>query len=447
MMNEIEIKRAQQIKECRFYTIDDIPLLTRVFEQTYFAEGTEWDYFARSSLQLPDWFDTKLSPDSQVYAEQQLRLWRTISGREREYEPETDEKEVSLPDVDPVRFPGYYRYRGASAVDQASNHIIATGLILKHSKLKPGDWALEYGAGFGQIALAFTRLGVNVDTVDISSVFCEYVKANANFYETNLTPHKGKFGDMPRGPSHKYDMIYFFEAFHHSLNFHELIGRLKRALTPNGKILLCGEPIWRNPTAAIPYEWGLRLDAETVVVTRSRGWMELGHGAEYLCALFHKHGFKSSYYECPTTNLGHLYVFEHCAESDPNSKIIDLASYQFPPIEAETWHTIQPNGRWTKEYSIIPLEQPAEFSDAHIYVCNHLPVEKDLTIAHGGRSSTYNLSPGQSLRIHIERDIKASKIALLSSVHSPHELTNGTSSDKRLLGVFVQKILFTKEPS
>lgn len=175
-----------------------------------------------------------------------------------------------------MHFPAYFAGRGHDSVENAGKHIIATGVILRHSGLKNGAWALEYGAGFGQTALALSRLGVNVDTVDISSMFCQYVQANADFFPDQPDLFSGVFGENPSGHNHKYDLIYFYEAFHHALDFQKIVKKIKNSLTPGGKIALCGEPIWRIPTYAVPYEWGMRLNAETVVVTRSRGWLELG---------------------------------------------------------------------------------------------------------------------------------------------------------------------------
>ncbi len=90
-------------------------------------------------------------------------------------------------------------------------------MIAQHCDLKAGDWALEYGAGFGQTALALARLGVNVDTVDISATFCGYVQARQSFFGA-AAPFEGRFGVNPR-PGQRYDLIWFYESFHHCVDF------------------------------------------------------------------------------------------------------------------------------------------------------------------------------------------------------------------------------------
>ena len=77
-------------------------------------------------------------------------------------------------DVDPIRSPGYFVRRDAAAIDSASDHVIATGMLLSIAGLG-GRLGARIRRGFGQTALALARLGVNVDTIDISSTFCDFV--------------------------------------------------------------------------------------------------------------------------------------------------------------------------------------------------------------------------------------------------------------------------------
>ena len=101
--------------------------------------------------------------------------------------------------------------------------VIANADLLRQSGLKAGDRALEYGAGFGQIALAFARTGVQVDTVDINPAFSAAVAKLGEHYRAPLTAHVGAFGDNPAGEDGAYDLIYFYESFHHCFDFFEVI--------------------------------------------------------------------------------------------------------------------------------------------------------------------------------------------------------------------------------
>lgn len=293
----------------RFFEVEDIQAVCDTYFRVGPQPGTEWDALRDSHLRLPSWFRQGLDPMGIEYAAQQHRLWQLVAGVDRSYEPEIDEKEHSWGDIDPVRSPGYFVRRDPTAIASASDHIIASGMLLKHSNLKAGGSALEYGAGFGQTALALARLGVNVDTVDISSTFCDYVRDQAEFFRVPLRAHCGRFGDNPRGDQ-KYDLIWFYESFHHCLEFREVVTQIERHLAEGGRIILGGEPIVERENDAVPYPWGLRLHSEVVAVVRRQHWFELGFSEEFLFGLFASCGLVGRRIDCEPTLFGRLYVFE-----------------------------------------------------------------------------------------------------------------------------------------
>ena len=191
----------------RWFEADEIQAISDLF----FAEGADenapgWRHLRHAHLRLPPWFMPGLDPLGHEYAAQQHRLWQLIAGVDRPYDARVDEKEGGWGDIDPVRTPGFFVRRDAGAVSAASNHVLAAGMIMKHSGLKPGQRALEYGAGFGYTALTLARLGVHVDTVDISATFCEFVRRQAGFFEVALESFQGEFGFNPR-PGTRYDLV------------------------------------------------------------------------------------------------------------------------------------------------------------------------------------------------------------------------------------------------
>ena len=199
--------------------------------------------------------------------------------------------------------------RDAGAITSASDHVIATGMFLKHCGLKAGDWALEYGAGFGQTALSLSRLGVNVDTVDISQTFCDFIARQAVFVQGPRTPFRARFGVNPR-PGQKYSLIWFYESFHHCLDFRDVVTRIGDHLAEGGRVILGGEPVFEKEYAAVPYPWGVRLHSEVVAVVRRHHWFELGFSEEFLYRLFEEAGFTGRRIDCEPTLFGRLYVFK-----------------------------------------------------------------------------------------------------------------------------------------
>lgn len=243
--------------------------------------------YRRGTLALPEDFDTGLDPDGEAWRAQQLELWARITGRDA-YDPATDEDTPEAAELDAVLRPAFY---ATEQTEEVGRHLIAMGQILKRARLSAGARVLEYGAGYGQIALAFARSGVKTDTVDVNPAFCAAVNKLARRYKVPLKAHVGQFGDNPAGEPGAYDVIYFYESFHHCLDFRAVIPRLKTMLKPGGRVLMAGEPVFEATNPTLPYAWGIRLDGECVAVMRQRGWMELGFQEDYLMRVFAEAGF------------------------------------------------------------------------------------------------------------------------------------------------------------
>lgn len=261
--------------------------------------------FAGSVLALPDWFDHALDPDGEPYRAQMLRLWAAITGR-ADYDPDTHEDTPEVAAQDALYRPAFYATRD---VWFAGSQIMAMGHILVRSGVTADARILEYGAGFGQTALAFARMGAKVDTVDINPAFCRAVGAAAERYRVDLTPHCRPFGYNPAGEDHAYDLVFFYESFHHCLDFAGMIRALPRLLKPGGRVLLAGEPIFPAPAPDMPYPWGFRLDWENVAIMRTRGWLELGFRRDYLVRHFEEAGFAWHFHEDVNSHWAKIYEF------------------------------------------------------------------------------------------------------------------------------------------
>ncbi len=418
-----------RIEKSGYFRVDDIALLAETYAQLGHTPNSVWNQLRNKHFILPNWFKTDMDPMSDEYFAQQIRLWQLIAGVDREYVAELDEAEVAIPNVDAIRLPGFYIWRSDAAVVSASDHVLATGMLMKHSGLKPGMWALEYGAGFAHTALAFARMGVNVDTVDISSTFCGYVKEQADFFGVNLTPFKALFGENPRGDQ-KYDLIWFYESFHHCVDFRNVIQKLKNHLTPTGRILLAGEPVAKRENAAVPYPWGLRLESEVVAVIRNRRWFELGFSEDFLTTLFVNNGYTAEYFDCPMSIFGQVYCFM------PRTAKIELGKYWVPSVDENGWHAAEPMGRWTREHATIVLDKTENFTALEIAATNHHPNVQPVTITYGDVTTVVDFRPGERKSFRIDATIKASRIALSCRTIVPGG-TGLPSTDTRDLGLYV----------
>lgn len=412
-----------------YFSAEHIDEVARVV----FDEGhssPRYRHLQHAHMTLPEWFQRDLDPYSAEYAEQQKRLWKLIAGVDRDYEPEIDEKEVPLGEFDPVRFPGYYLRRDAEAVPAASDHVIASGMILKHAGVKPGGWALEYGAGFGQTALALARLGVNVDTVDISRAFCQYVQQQADHFQVPLKAHLGHFGMNPR-PGQKYDLIFFYESFHHCLDWQGLLLALPDMLAPGGRIILCGEPMVEREYAAVPYPWGVRLQSDVVATIRRLRWFELGFSEDFLYEIFARAGFTMTRHRCEPSLWGRTYVFERWPDE------LRLGQAWLPPEVEDGWYGPEQEGRWTRGNARLVLPgRASESRRFEIDLANPMSRPARVQLSAGDWSQSVVIASGERRTVMFDA-VGDSWLTLKVAPRRLGLLRRALLRDRRGLGVFV----------
>lgn len=426
-----------RIARSGYFRVEDIGWISDSYFKQGTGTGTPWDALRHAHLELPGWFQPGLDPWSDDYAAQQHRLWQLMSGIERPYVPDTDEKEQHWGDIDPIRSPGYFARRDAGAVVAAADQLLATGMILKHSGLQPGGWALEYGAGFGQTALAFARLGVNVDTVDISSTFCDFVRRQAEFFQVPLTPFAGHFGVSPR-PGQKYDLIWFYESFHHSVDFQQVVHRVREQLAEGGCVILGGEPIVEREYAAVPYPWGLRLHSEVAAVVRRQHWFELGFSEDFLVDLFVNAGFVAERIDCPPSLFGRLYIFR------ARPAEIHLGRHWLPTLAQGQWHGAEPDGRWTTGEARLPVDAVGEAAAIELDLSNHHASALKVEIDYGGARRTVELAAGEQRTVRCATVPGARALSLRCQARRLTLVERLRGGDRRALGVFVRRLRYVE---
>lgn len=386
-----------------------------------FLEGRHHELAGRV-LALPDWFDRSLDPDSPEWLAQQMRLWREITDRDV-YDPHADEDTPEISELDPVIRPAFYA-TGDTA--EAGRHLLAMGHILLRSGVPAGGRVIEYGAGFGQNALAFARLGMKVDTVDIAAGFCGAVTALAERYGVDLTAHRQPFGYNPAGEPGAYDLILFYESFHHCLEFKTVIPQLRDMLKPGGRIIMAGEPIVRAPNDLMPYPWGIRLDWENVAIMRIRGWMELGFHEDYIVRQFADAGMTWRLWPDPNAHTAQVYEFRRWDEP------IELSGQTLTIDEEAGWHGAEPAGRWTRDHAEIGV--PAHDGKIVVSGVNYHPVARSGYLTIGDQSVPFHVATGESFNIALDGGAKGGVLQIDA------ETAIGGIGDPRSLGIFIHRI-------
>jgi hypothetical protein len=158
--------------------------------------------------------------------------------------------------------------------------------------------------------MAFARNGCETTVVDIEPAYIEAIDRESGLLGVPITSAVGEFGEIPK-PGSQYDVVLFFESFHHSLHHNELLTRLHDIVAPGGFVAIAGEPIieegsYWEPT--IPFAWGPRCDLLSLWAMRMYGWMELGFRERYFYEAARRAGWEPEKHECPLTFRGNTYI-------------------------------------------------------------------------------------------------------------------------------------------
>ncbi len=227
-------------------------------------------------LNLSEVDEAPEDPFSEEYRSFVLRIYKLLSGREY-YDPRKDERSpFNIEEMS--RQPPCYRDDGA----YLARFLHAFAAVIDRLDVKPSHRVLEYGPGDGQIALHLARLGCRISVIDIEPNYLSAINLQAQRSGVEIQTILGDF--MSGRDLGLFDRILFFESFHHAMDHQSVLKNLQYMLTEGGKIVFAGEPIidplgpWRT---AVPYPWGLRLDALSLRAVRSHGWLELGFQEPY----------------------------------------------------------------------------------------------------------------------------------------------------------------------
>jgi SAM-dependent methyltransferase len=267
------------------------------FEQRYRAldgrvpDAAEFQEMSGLVVDIPE--AAKLiagDPFSPGYRADAMALYRAIRGAEAPpYDPARDELTPSTGVEDPWTGTTPWSFRDPRFV-AGFVHAWAHLMSLLEPEGKAPLRLLEYGPGSGQFLLMAARLGVAAHGVDIDPGHLADIARQAEAMRLPVRLERAQFGEG--FGEETFDRILFFEAFHHAADFFELLPRLRARLAPGGRLMIAGEPITTEPSAAIPFAWGPRLDALSVFCMRRFGWMELGFQRAFFLEALRRDGWQ-----------------------------------------------------------------------------------------------------------------------------------------------------------
>src|SRR5205814_1478988 len=158
--------------------------------------------------------------------------------------------------------------------------------------------------GWGNTTQALLQTGYDVTAVEIDPAFIDLIAQRCALHADRLTLETADM--MEFTSTHRFDVILFFESFHHCQDHRRLLRQLHDLLAEGGVILFVAEPI-----VDLPYPWGLRLDGQSLWAIRQLGWLELGFDRSYFMQALRDTGWPGG----PSTRSG---------STSPRSKISNV---------------------------------------------------------------------------------------------------------------------------
>ena len=262
------------------------------------------EYVADFSLAYGTPIDPVLDGFDPAYAEQQLALYREVSGRDVDQEA-NEQGEVVFGNH--LNAPNPYGILEPDRVPHHARTILTAYLV---ADVPVGGRVLDMGCGWGMSTELFAFCGCSVTAVDINPVFTELVAQRAEVRGYDVTTVHSSFDDFTS--DEQFDLVFFYECLHHAIRPWTVLERLAGNVAPGGKIAFAGEPIqdlhWP--------QWGLRLDPQSVYCIRKYGWFENGWSSAFLAACFERAGFELTLMEGIGFQHGEIGVAVRAGEHD-----------------------------------------------------------------------------------------------------------------------------------
>jgi SAM-dependent methyltransferase len=185
--------------------------------------------------------------------------------------------------IDPYPYPFITRHP-----EHIGNHFLQLGHILREMQFAhpSGRRLLEYGCGSGFFTVMIAASGYDVTAVDINADALKVLDALAATRKLTVKTFNGVFGQVP-DEDDQFDLVLFYESFHHCLEFHTLLDTLHGRLRDGGVLIFANEAVYPD----FDKPWGLRLDGPSLFEIRSKGWLELGFREDFFLELLTRHGW------------------------------------------------------------------------------------------------------------------------------------------------------------
>lgn len=225
-----------------------------------------------------------LDPGSPAYRQTVLAIYERLTNSGYAALNELTSTRQSPRDFE-IGYPWVSRDLGVAASELGKT---VQALSALHSHGAGAQSVIEFGCGWGNLAVPLAKLGRRVAAVDIDQAFLDRTRTLVQRDGFEIETHHGDFVEVAARLPSSYDAVIFQSSFHHCLDFEALMSLLAdRVLTEQGRIFFFAEPIHRD----FGFPWGLRFDGESLWAIMCNGWLELGFDEDFFLQMMLRHGF------------------------------------------------------------------------------------------------------------------------------------------------------------
>jgi 2-polyprenyl-3-methyl-5-hydroxy-6-metoxy-1,4-benzoquinol methylase len=284
-----------------------------------------------------------------------------------------------------------------------------------------GSKIVEFGAGWGNLAIPLAKAGQNVVAVDIDKGFLSRIERIAAKENVAISTVHAEFVEAARGMAKDVDAAIFQASFHHCLNFQELLGAIRdQVLSPTGVILFLSEPIHRN----FEFPWGLRFDGESLWAIMCNKWLELGFDHAFFSQCLLRAGFFLTELEGVAGFVGSAWA------GVPAARPLAFEAWSLPALYDETfWSGSEGYGRFCRPGSRLPGLEGGSRTKYALTFRNFSP--RKLRVKIKGRATlTVMLEPDDAASVMV--DANCPEVVITSDVYVPAMLQG--NGDNRTVG-------------
>lgn len=393
-------------------------------ERLKLAPSTDVIFQMWRSTNLP-YQITSSDPHSLQYRDEMLSLYRDLARADYDVSNEwTSSKQT--PEMFEIGYPWVSKNLWIIADEFAKPIQVLRALHQMDAKEVS---VIEFGSGWGNLALPLAKAGVNVTMVDIDQGFIERALRIANRDGLKLDHRCGDFLEVATVEQKQFDVAVFQSSFHHCLEFNALVRAIKsNVLKDDGVILFVNEPISRE----LLFPWGLRYDGESLWAIMCNQWLELGFHRDFFAEMLLNNGL------LPTKLDGIPGLLDDGWKAVHGEVGVMFKDLILPSTFDKTYHAPDgdTSGRFCRAYSSLPQLHTDVGRGYEITFVNYGGKRLSFSLEGSGRKERIDLATSESRAVQFPA--YASDVTIKSDTFIPdRQVGNG---DIRTLGIYVSKI-------